>query len=324
MILTRTPLRVSFCGGGSDLKEYYLEHEGAVLSATINKYVYLSLHPYFYGNKYFLKYSRSELVDDLSQIKHRIIKQVFKDYKIGFVDFNSSADVPSGTGLGSSSAFCVGLTNLCNAYTNRYMTKENIAKYASHVEIDLLKEPIGKQDQYSCAIGGLNFISFKRDENVVVEKIYMNPEKRRLLEQNLMMFYTGQTRAAKEILTEQRKNTKSLQKTQLLHKLVALARDLQKVLLTGQIDLMGEILHEAWQHKKKLASGISNSMIDESYRLAMKKGALGGKLLGAGGGGFLLFYVKKNQQEGVRKALKNLREMPIHFDYQGTVVAHHE
>jgi len=324
MILTRTPLRISFCGGGSDIKNYYREHEGAVLSATINKYVFLSLHPYFYGNKYFLKYSKSELVDHLSQIQHPIIRQVFKDFRIGFVDLSSSADVPSGTGLGSSSAFCVGLANLCCAYTNRYMSRENLARYACEVEIDKLKEPIGKQDQYGCAIGGLNFFSFKQDGSVTIERIYMDLEKRSSFGQNLLMFYTGQTRYASAILNEQNKNTKSKQKVKLLHKMVGLAGDLKKELLEGNIDRTGEILHEAWMCKKDLALGISNANIDRCYDLALKAGASGGKLLGAGGGGFLLFYVKKDKQAKVRKALSHLKEMPFRFESQGTVIAHHE
>jgi D-glycero-alpha-D-manno-heptose-7-phosphate kinase len=325
MIITRTPFRISFCGGGSDLKEYYLKYGGAVLSAGINKYVFLSLHPFFYGNKYFLKYSKSELVDNIDQIQHRIIRQIFKDYGINGVDFNSSADIPSGTGLGSSSAFTVGLINLCNAYVGKYMNKEEVARYACEIEIEKLGEPIGKQDQFICAIGGLNYISFHRDDSVTVEKIYLDPDRCTYLEKNMLMFYTGVTRSASQILQEQKHNT-SLDKAKVenLHKMVKLAGELKLELLSGNIDVMGEILHTGWMYKKELASGISNEQINYYYDLAIKNGATGGKLLGAGGGGFLLFYVKEYNQEKVRKALKGLKEQEFRFDYTGTNIIYYD
>ncbi|MFK7832213.1 MAG: GHMP kinase [Winogradskyella sp.] len=324
MIITRTPLRISFAGGGSDLKEYYLNHGGSVLSVAINKYIYLSMHPYFHGNKYLLKYSQNELVDNVDDIKHRIIKQVFKDYNISGVDFNSSADIPSGTGLGSSSSFAAGLTTLCSTYNNNFMSLEDIAKYACEVEIDKLKEPIGKQDQYACAIGGLNFIKFNQDDTVAVEKVILKQEKIKQLEDNLLLFYLGTTRSASEILIEQKKNTiKDQEKVNSLHKMVALSVDLKRELQKGNIDAMGDILHSGWMYKKELAAKISNERIDHYYNIGIKNGATGGKLLGAGGGGFLLFYVKEEHQQNVKNAMKDLEEIEFKFNFEGTKVIHY-
>lgn len=325
MIITRTPLRVSFAGGGSDLKEYYSRYGGSVVSVTINKYVYLSMHPYFDGDRFFLKYSRNEHVDRVEEISHRIIKKVFSDYKIRGVDFNSSADVPSGTGLGSSSAFTVGLINLCNAYTGKYMDKEKIAEYACEIEINSLKEPIGKQDQYACAVGGMNFINFHQDDTIVIEKILMRKDRYNELQKNMLIFSLGTSRSASEILKEQKQNTFNNGDTvNNLHKIVQLSRDLRYELMNGNIDSMGEILHAGWCYKKELASNITNEMIDYYYNLALKNGATGGKLLGAGRGGFLLFYVREENQEPVREALKSLKKFDFEFDGAGTVVIYYD
>jgi D-glycero-alpha-D-manno-heptose-7-phosphate kinase len=324
MIITRTPFRISFAGGGSDLKEYYLDHGGAVLSVSIDKYVYLSMHPYFHHNKYFLKYSSSELVDSVDKIQHRIIRQVFGQYRIAGVDFNSSADIPAGTGLGSSSSFTVGLINLCNAYTNQYMGKEAIAERACDVEINKLGEPIGKQDQYAAALGGLNYIGFTRNDTVVVEKIIMDRGKYRQLEESLLLFYLGDTRSASAILKEQRGSLAvDARKIENTKKMVGLAGDLKRELLGNNIDAFGEILHAGWLYKKEMASGISSGRIDAYYELGIKNGASGGKLLGAGGGGFLLFFAPKERQEGLREALKDLEEFPFKFDESGTSVIYY-
>ena len=324
MIITRTPFRISFAGGGSDLANYYEKFGGAVLSTAINKYVYLSMHPYFFKDGYFLKYSQVEDVHRVEDIQHRIIREVFKLYNIKGVDFNSSADIPSGTGLASSSAFTSGLINLCNAYNETYLSKEEIAEQACHVEIDLLKEPIGKQDQYACACGGLNFIEFEPSGRVNVDKVFLTTDGYKRLENNLMMFYTGQTRAAGDILKEQKKNTTDdAAKINNLHKMVQLAKDLRVELLHNNIDSMGEILHQGWMYKKELAGGISNETINHYYDIAMQNGASGGKLLGAGGGGFLLFYVKEENHQRVRYALRELKELPFKFDNKGTTIIHY-
>lgn len=324
MIITRTPFRISFAGGGSDLKNYYEKFGGSVLSVSINKYIYLSMHPYFDDKSYLLKYSKTEQAKTLEDIQHSIIRTVFEKYGIKGVDFNSSADIPSGTGLASSSAFTVGLINLCNVYTDKYMNKEDIAELACKVEIEDLKEPIGKQDQYACACGGLNFIEFQKDGVVDVEKLYLQTDAYRVLEKNLLMFYTGKTRAAGSILAEQKKNTTNDEaKINNLHKMVQLSKDLKEELLKGNVNAMGEILHTGWMYKKELANGISNPDIDHYYELAMQNGALGGKLLGAGGGGFLLFYVEEQHRTRVRKALQDLKEINFSFDSKGTQVIYY-
>ena len=324
MIITRTPFRISFAGGGSDLRNYYEKFGGSVVSVSINKYIYLSMHPYFEEYEYLLKYSKTEQAKSLEEIQHPIIRTVFKDYGIRGVDFNSSADIPSGTGLASSSAFTVGLINLCNAYTDQYMNKEVIAEKACKVEIEDLKEPIGKQDQYACACGGLNFIEFYKDGVVDVEKLYLQSDAYHVLEKNLLMFYTGKTRSAGSILAEQKKNTTNDEaKIKNLHKMVQLSKDLKEELLKGNTNAMGEILHTGWMYKKELADGISNPEIDYYYDLAIKNGALGGKLLGAGGGGFLLFYVEEQHRSRVRRALSDLKEIDFKFDNKGTGVIYY-
>ena len=321
MIISRTPFRVSFAGGGSDLPEFYREHGGAVLSTSIDKYMYLSMHPYFFENKFFLKYSKSELVDCLSDIKHPIIKEIFNEFNIKGVDFNSSADIPSGTGLASSSAFTAGLINLCAAYNNIYLSKQEIANLACKVEILKLNEPIGKQDQYACAIGGLNYLEFHEDDSVLVEKISLSPDRYNELNDSLLMFFLGESRSAGNILLEQKINTsKDKNNIVMLKKMVSLAQTLKRELKNNKIDDFGKILDEGWSYKKELASKISNSYIDEIYNTAMKNGAEGGKLLGAGGTGFLLFFVKPDKQSQIRKSLNGLFELNFRFENSGTTI----
>lgn len=325
MIITKTPFRVSFAGGGSDFRPYYEKYGGAVLSVTINKYIYLSIHPYFFENGYFLKYSKTENVNHVNDIQHPIIRNLFKRYEITGVDFNSSADIPSGTGLASSSAFTVGLINLCNAYTGKYMNKTDIADLACKVEIDDLGDPIGKQDQYACACGGLNFIEFHKNDTVSVEKVCLPPDFYRVLEKNIMIFYIGGSRDSRQVLFEQKKNISQDQKrVESIHKMTQLAVDLKKELLLGNLQNMGEILHQNWMYKKELACGISNDNIDSHYETARANGALGGKLLGAGKNGFLLFYVEEQFQSKVRKALNDLKELNFKFENVGTSVIYYQ
>lgn len=327
MIITRTPFRISFAGGGSDLPAYYEHHgNGAVVSVTIDKYVYLSLHPYFENNGYLLKYSEHEKVNSLDDIQHRIIKQVFSDYDICGVDFNSSADIPSGTGMGSSSAFTSGLALLANLYkTGHCLDHKQLASYACDIELNKLKEPIGKQDQYACASGGLNFIEFCQNGTVEIEKLSMDPIARVRLENNLLLFYTGKSRSASAILAEQSKNTKNQpDKAKAIGKMVELARELRSALLNNQIDVMGELLHANWLLKRNLAGSITNPDIDRWYELARQNGASGGKLLGAGGSGFLLFYAKEENHERLRSALSELREIPFKFSNSGSTVIYQQ
>lgn len=319
MIITKTPFRVSFAGGGSDLADFYEKYGGCVLSTSINRYCYISIHPYFDENYTLLKYSENELVKNLSDIKHRIFNCILNERGIHGVEITSTADIPGGTGLGSSSTFTVGLLNALNCYQGKYMSKGKLAEKACEVEIQKLRSPIGKQDQYAAAFGGLNFIRFHQDGEVSVSPIVMMPEIYHRLQRNLMMFYTGDTRSANSILSEQKKNISAQDKAENLKKMCALAEDMRVALERNELDSFGSLLNEGWKLKRTLASGISNPVIDEAYQTAMANGALGGKLLGAGGGGFLLFYCEPENQEKLRVALR-LRQFPFSFEKDGASV----
>ena len=319
MIITKTPFRVSFCGGGSDMANFYEKYGGCVLSTSINKYCYISIHPYFNENQTLLKYSENELVDEISQIKHKIFRQVLGDMNVHGVEITSTADIPGGTGLGSSSTFTVGLLNTLNCYNGKFVSKNKLAALACEVEIEKLGNPIGKQDQYGAALGGLNFIKFNQDGSVSHEPIMMEGKTYKKLQKNLLMFYTGTTRSANTILAEQTKNITSEDKAKNLLKMCGLAKDMKSALESNDISSFGKILDEGWQLKKELASGIANPAIDEAYEIAMKNGALGGKLLGAGGGGFLLFYCEEEKQEQLKKAV-GLKELDFSFERDGTSV----
>jgi D-glycero-alpha-D-manno-heptose-7-phosphate kinase len=321
MIISRTPLRVSFCGGGSDLPDFYVQHGGgAVLSMSLSRHVYLSMHEYFESDGYILKYSKVETPSSLEAIQHPIIRQIFADYGIRGVDFNSSADVPAGTGLGSSSAFTVGLINLCNAYLGRYLGRTEMAAKACEVEIEKLGEPIGKQDQYGCALGGLNFIAFHPDGSVTCEAVPINQAARERLERSLVMFYLGGTRSASEVLKRQtsqiRSNTAVVEN---LKAMVGQAYSLRADIIRD-VDVIGPYLHEGWERKRTLAQGITNPKIDDAYNRARMAGATGGKLLGAGDSGFLLVYAPDEAQARVRAALSDLRPYDVRIDPIGSTI----
>lgn len=321
MIITRTPFRISFAGGGSDLPSFYRKHEGCVLSATINKYMYIAVHPSFNREITTIKYSKTENVTDVRQIQHPIARQLLLDYGLSGLEITSTADVPSGTGLSTSSAYTVGLILALNAFIGKYCSQERIAREACEVEIEKLGEPIGKQDQYGVAIGGLKFIRFRRDDTVEVEPIIMSREAYEQLNDNLLLFYTGLTHSASEILKEQSQNIVSEEDKFLnLVRMTELAHEMREAMHNEDLDRFGEILNEGWQLKRTLASQISNPLIDDHYELALKNGALGGKLLGAGGGGFLLFYCKKEKQKRLRSALSSLVELPFDLESGGTKV----
>ena len=277
MILTRTPFRVSFAGGGSDISSFYEKHDGCVLSTAINKYMYISVHPSFGGKDTVLKYSITEEVEDISKIKHIYFRQVLQQLNIHGVEIVSTADVPAGTGLGSSSSFTVGLLHALYSYKGKFVSKERLASEACEIEIEKLGNPIGKQDQYAAAYGGLNYYEFRKDGSVVVEPVIMNEGARRELEENLMMLYTGQLHSASAILKEQSSNITAGDKEKNQLKICGLAKTLRSELQNNNIRAMGEILHENWHLKKTLASGISNSVIDEMYECALANGAVGGK-----------------------------------------------
>lgn len=320
MIITRAPFRVSFCGGGSDLPSFYEKYGGCVLSTTIRKYMYLTIHKYFEKNQIVLKYSKTEIVNDYSEIEHRIFKQCLSDFDLKGVELSSMADVPAGTGLGSSSTFTVALLHLLNTYTGQYVSKYKLAKDACAVEIEKLGEPIGKQDQFAAAFGGLKFYEFMPNGFVNVEPVIMKPESYSKLEKNLLMFYLGGTHSASAILKEQSENVQTTDKATVQKKMCDIARNLKTELQNNNVDAMGELLHENWILKRSLAAGISNPLIDETYELAMNAGATGGKLLGAGGAGFMLFYVPEEKQVAVRKVLSHLREMEFEMDNSGASI----
>lgn len=322
MLIVRAPFRVSFCGGGSDLPSFYERHGGCVISTTIRKYVYLCMQPSFNRNDIILKYSQTEIVRDYSEIQHRLFKQALQDFDVKGVEIASLADVPAGTGLGSSSTFSVALMKLLHTYKSETVSKYKIAKEACELEIDKLGNPIGKQDQFAATFGGLNYYEFFPDGFVKVEPIVLRKDSFKRLQNSLMLFYTGQVHDANIILREQSTNIiKDEDKFNNTKQLVALTKRLKNELDNNNIDALGDILHESWLIKKKLAKNISNSTIDEWYEKAMKAGASGGKLLGAGGGGFLLFYVTgEDKKNSVRKALSDLREMEFEIDQAGCSV----
>jgi len=320
MIISRTPFRISFAGGGSDLPSFYRRETGAVLSTSIDKYMYIAIHPFFDKNKIQLKYNRTELVDDFNEIRHPIFREVLKEYGLTGVDLNSIADIPSGTGLGSSSSFTVGLLNAVRAYLGKASSGFKLGTLACDVELNKVGSPIGKQDQYAAACGGMNLITFYGDETVNVEKIIMKPEKKKQLENNLFMFFVGGEHSANAILRDQQKAISSADKFQTQREMVKLAYSLKQSLENNDIDDFGRILHEGWLMKKSLTGSISSSNIDTLYDKGIKSGAIGGKLLGAGGAGFMLFYCPEDNQEEFLAKMKDENEMKFSFDNHGSKI----
>lgn len=320
MIITRAPFRVSFCGGGSDLPSFYEKYGGCVLSTTIRKYMYLTIHKAFDEESITLKYSKTESVKDFSKIEHKIFKQCLSDFNIKGVEITSVADIPAGTGLGSSSTFTVALLKLLYTYKGEYVSQYKLAKEACAIEIEKLKEPIGKQDQFAAAFGGLKFYEFMPNGFVNVEPIIMHRDSYSKLESNLMMFYLGGTHSAHEILQDQAKNILNSDKAEIQKSMCDIARKLKDELQNNNVDAMGELLHENWILKKQLSQKISSGHIDEYYDKAMKAGATGGKLLGAGGAGFMLLYVPQSKHEQVISALSDLKRIDFEIDNSGATI----
>ena len=318
MIITRTPFRVSFVGGGSDLRDFYSRNGyGAVVSAAIKKYMYIVIHPYFH-DKIRIKYSKTEDVNKIDEIQHPIVRECLRRVQIEKgLEIASFADVPAGTGLGSSSAFTVGLLNALYAYKGKVVSKERLAQEACEIEIDILGEPIGKQDQYAAAYGNINYIRFNKDETVDVSLIFLTESSRRKLEDSLSLYHVGGERKSGDILTEQKNNISLKDKFQNLKKMISLTDELREALQEEKINAVGSILHQGWLYKKELASGISNQNIDVIYDKSMKYGALGGKLLGAGRAGFLLVY--SEDHETLRKQL-GCKVLPFNIDKEGTKI----
>ena len=321
MIVSRTPMRMSFVGGGSDIPAYYHFEEGAVLSTSINKYMYVSVNKKFDGDIR-LSYSLTEDVNDVDKIKHPIVRNTLKMLEIsGGIEIASMADIPSkGSGLGSSSSYTVGLLNALYAFKNKSISQNELGKLASHVEINLCGEPIGKQDQYSAAHGGINLIKFHSDESVTVEPIICKKSFIEQLEKSMLMFYTGITRSASTLLREQSDNMNNSVKRSLIKEMASLSYDLKYMFENDDLDSVGELLDKNWKLKSQISSGITNPQIDDWYQKGINAGATGGKLLGAGNGGFIMFYVPSEKQKNVINALKNLKRIPFSFDNLGSQI----
>jgi D-glycero-alpha-D-manno-heptose-7-phosphate kinase len=321
MIISKTPFRISFCGGGTDISEYYLERQGSVVSSAINKYMYVTVNSFFDKERIMLKYSKTELVKSVDRIRHPIIREALKMAGIARgVEITSMADIAGATGLGSSSSFTVGLLNALYAHTDKHKAPDELARDACRIEIELLKEPIGKQDQYIAAHGGFRHILFNRDDTVSSDIIVIPRSLKEELEGNLMLFYTGMSRKAGSILFEQKRNMRG--RMEFLDAMKELSVELRESLARKDITSFGLLLHKNWEYKKRLASKITNPLIEKYYRSAISSGALGGKLLGAGGGGFLLFYCDQAKQNAVIKNLKSLRHVPFRFEPHGTRIAY--
>lgn len=321
MIISRTPLRISLFGGGTDLKDFYELEGGAVLSTAIDKYIFATVNRKF-DEHIRISYSKTEIVEKVDEVQHDLVRESMKLTGVDKgIEITTIADIPSqGTGLGSSSTFTIGILNALHAYKGEHVSAETLAREACKIEIETVKEPIGKQDQYIAAYGGLQFIQFNKDGSVFVDPVICSSELKEALHGNLMLFYTGITRRANTILSEQKKNSSSSKLSE-LRSIKELAFIGKKALeVNHSIDEFGRLMDEGWKVKKSLASGITNAEIDDIYEKAKKSGALGGKITGAGGGGFLLLYVPKSRQAHVRSALQPLKQIDFRFEPQGSKI----
>jgi len=323
MIITRSPLRITLGGGGTDLPSYYREHGGFLIAAAIDRYVFVNvLRPFAPG--IFLKYSKLEHVEETDEVQHPIIREALR--MVGFrtpqVEITALADIPSGTGLGSSGSFTTALLKALYAHRRRLLSVGDLAELACELEINRLREPIGKQDQYIAAYGGVTCFTFYPDEQVRVEPLRMTTDALFDLEDHLMLFFTGFSRSAGHILADQKTRTESQDREMIenLHYVKSLGIDSRAALERGDSRKFGELMHEHWEHKKRRSGGMSNPKIDEWYELGRKHGALGGKLVGAGGGGFLLFYAEDRIRLRAAMRAAGLEEVRFRFDFEGTKV----
>jgi D-glycero-alpha-D-manno-heptose-7-phosphate kinase len=326
MIISRTPFRISFVGGGTDLRSFYSEEPGMVLSTSIDKYIYVVVKRQvgIVEFKYRVNWSKVEFCNNIEDIEHPIVREALKLFQIDFpVEITTFSDIPGSTGLGSSSAFSVGLVHALHALKGKYATKHVLASDAASIEVDILKRTMGKQDHFASAYGNLNIFTFNSDESITVEPVFYSREVRDELESNLMLFYTEIKRDASEVLESQ--NDATQDKRSVLGKMRDLVLPLRDV-LSGNQDMrrFGEILHEGWLLKKSITNDISNSIIDSYYEKALQAGAVGGKLLGAGGGGFLLLYVEPENQVNVTDALKDLFCLDVKLDQGGTRITYYD
>ena len=323
MIIARSPLRITLGGGGTDLPSYYREHEGFLLAAAIDKYVYVNvMRPFTPG--IYLKYSKLEHVELIDEVKHPIIREAMRmlDFRTPQVEITTLADIPAGTGLGSSGSFTTALLKALYTHRKRHLHQEELAELACQIEIDLLGEPIGKQDQYIAAIGGITCFTFHQDDKVSAIPLVINMDTMFDLEDNLILFFTGVSRSAGSILKEQQIRSQNNEADMLknLHFVKELGYRSKEALESGDMILFGELMNEHWEHKKCRSAGMSNPQIDDWYDLAKKNGAIGGKLVGAGGGGFLMFMAQDRNKLRHTMAAKGLEEVRFRFDFEGTKV----
>ena len=323
MIITKTPYRISFLGGGTDYKPYFMEYGGSAISTTIDKYCYLFVRelPPFFDHKIIAKYSIVEKENVIDNVKHPAIRECLRYAGVNDISIAHDGDLPARAGLGSSSSFTVGLLNALHALKGEYRDQLTLAKEAIHIEQDMIRENVGVQDQIAVAVGGLNRIYFNA-EGYEIRPIVISAERRRTLVNNLMLFFTGLVRFASDIAKSQIENTN--QKLKELHEMSQLVDEGERI-LSSEADMgeFGKLLDHTWKIKKTLTEKISTPVIDDIYQRAMKAGATGGKILGAGGGGFIMFYVEPDKQENVRKELKELLEVPFNFEKDGSRVIHY-
>jgi D-glycero-alpha-D-manno-heptose-7-phosphate kinase len=325
VIITRSPLRISLGGGGTDLPSYYREHTGFLIAAALDKYVYITVHQPFV-DEIIVKYSRLENVPSVDELKHPIVREALKLVGVrSHIEITSLSDIPAGTGLGSSGSFTTALLRALHMFKRNFVPTRELAEQACHIEMDILHEPIGKQDQYIAAFGGITCFTFKPDNHVDVEPLQLSPETLHNLEDNLVLFFTGYTRSASEILKDQDSRSREKDQSMIdnLHFVKRLGYESKEALVGGDLGKFAELMHVHWEHKRARSKGMSNSQIDSLYELARKSGALGGKLIGAGGGGFLMFYTEDKRR--LRRAMidAGLREVRFRFDFEGTAVVAH-
>lgn len=323
MIIVRSPLRITLGGGGTDLPSYYRDNEGFLVSAAIDKYVYVNvMRPFTEG--IYLKYSQLEHVEQISDVKHPIIREALQmlGFKTPQVEITTLTDIPAGTGLGSSGSFTTALLKALCTHRKRHLHQEELAELACHIEIDRLGEPLGKQDQYIAAVGGITCFTFHKDDKVTAVPLSISMDTMFDLEDNLLLFFTGYSRSASGILKDQQVRSQKNDTDMLnnLHYVKDLGYRSKDALEAGNTVQFGELMHEHWEHKKRRSVGMSNPKIDEWYKLGMKNGAVGGKLVGAGGGGFLMFMANDRNKLRHTMAAAGLEEVRFKFDFEGTKV----
>jgi D-glycero-alpha-D-manno-heptose-7-phosphate kinase len=319
VIFSRAPLRISLGGGGTDLPSYYRAHEGYVIAGAIDKYVYMLVHTVF-QKRYRMKYSMSEEVDEISQIRHPILRETLARHWTGApLEIAVVSDVPAGTGLGSSGAFTVCLLKALARARCTSITPGGLAEAACEIEIDVLSEPVGKQDQYVAAHGGICAYKFCRDGSVQVEALELSSDTMRKMRDHLLLFYCGEVRSASRILADQDRRSNAGEEAMLgnLHRMKELANESRELLLAGDLEGYAKLMHEHWEHKRRRSEGITNPRVDTMYRAATESGAIGGKLVGAGGGGFLLVYTVSPDETRDAMAALDAVELPFSFEFGG-------